>query len=183
MTQSHGEMREVYPSQGDIYRYTLNDRQGTFTFTLEGETPADPHDSITLSIDSHQAGEAVCRTDSGRNYPFAWAWVGPDLHLWLDGSLYIFQRPPTRRRGSAPTTASGAAILAPMPGIVLEVRVQEGDRVNQGQTLALIESMKMELAITAPRSGIVRRLAVHPGQQVDRGALLFELTPPSDEAG
>lgn len=180
MNQSHGEMREVYPIPGDIYRYTLNDQQGVFTFTLEGETPSDTHAPITLSIDSHQSGEALCRTQSGRTYPFAWAWVGPDLHLWLDGSLFIFQRPPTRRRGNAPTTESDAGILAPMPGVVLEVRVRECDHVEQGQTLVLIESMKMEVVITAPRTASVRRIAVHPGQQVDRGALLLELTPPSD---
>lgn len=180
MTQSHGEMRQIYPSQGDIYRYTLNDQQGVFTFTLEGETPSDTHAPIALSIDSHQGGEALCRTQSGRTYPFAWAWVGPDLHLWLDGSLFIFQRPSTRRRSNVPTTESGADILAPMPGVVLEVRVREGDRVEQGQTVVLIESMKMELVITASRNANVRRVAVHPGQQVDRGALLLELTPPSD---
>ena len=66
-----------------------------------------------------------------------------------------------------------------MPGVVLEVRVREGDRVEQGQTVVLIESMKMELVITAPRNANVRRVAVHPGQQVDRGALLLELTPPT----
>ena len=179
MTQSHGEMREVYPRAGDIYRYTLNHKQGTFTFTFEGETPAGPHDPITLSIDSHQAGEAICRTQSGGAYPFSWAWVGPDLHLWLDGSLFIFQRPEPRRRSTAPAYESGAGVLAPMPGVILEVRVSEGDRVEQGQTLALMESMKMELVITAPRDGAVRHLAVRPGQQVDRGALLLELTPPT----
>ena len=56
-----------------------------------------------------------------------------------------------------------------MPGVVLEVLVAEGDRVERNQTVALIESMKMELVIAAPRSGVVRRLSVHPGQQVDPG--------------
>ena len=64
-----------------------------------------------------------------------------------------------------------------MPGAVLEVLVSEGDRVERNQTVALMESMKMELVITAPRAGVVRRVSVEPGQQVDRGMRLLELGP------
>ncbi|CAI8022185.1 2-oxoglutarate carboxylase large subunit [Geodia barretti] len=68
-----------------------------------------------------------------------------------------------------------------MPGSVLEVLVSEGDRVEQNQTVVLMESMKMELVITAPRSGVVRRVAVEPGQQVQRGMRLLELAPDNDD--
>ena len=70
-----------------------------------------------------------------------------------------------------------------MPGAVLEVLVSEGDRVERNQTVALMESMKMELVITAPRAGVVRRVSVEPGQQVDRGMRLLELGPESDSEG
>ena len=56
----------------------------------------------------------------------------------------------------------------------------EGDRVERNQTVALMESMKMELVITAPRAGMVRRVSVEPGQQVDRGMRLLELGPETD---
>ena len=58
---------------------------------------------------------------------------------------------------------------------MLEVLVGEGERVENGQTLLLLESMKMELAITAPHAGVVRRVSVQPGQQVERGMRLLEL--------
>ena len=189
MTQSHGEMRETYPETGDVYRYRLDDGEGNFTFEVDGAVQDGLPSTITLSIQSCDAGEGLCRPSTssgqaGRTYPFAWAWVGPELHLWLDGDLFIFQRAdsptsPGRRRGNAAADASGD-VLAPMPGVVLEVLVAEGDRVERNQTVMIMESMKMELVITAPRDGIVRRVSVQPGDQVDRGMRLLELGPESD---
>lgn len=194
MTQNQRQMREIYPDAGELYRYRLEEREGSFTFELEGSSSSPypsgggsgwgPPPSITFSIESRETGEGVLRpsTSSGwedRTYPFAWAWVGPELHLWLDGSLFVFQQVdplegPGRRRGDATTEASGD-IFAPMPGAVLEVLVSEGDCVERNQTVVVMESMKMELLITAPRDGVVRRVSVQPGQQVERGMRLLEL--------
>ena len=187
MTQSQGGMREIYPDAGEVYRYRIedrvDDRESHFTFEIEGEAPADFKPVITLGIESRETGEGLCRTESGYIHPFAWAWVGSELHLWLEGALFVFQRADTRRRGAAAASQASGDVLAPMPGVVLEVLVGEGDRVERNQTVALIESMKMELVITAPRSGVVRRVSVHPGQQVDRGMRLLELASESDAVG
>ena len=180
MTQGQGEMREMYPVTGEAYRYRIDERESSFTFDLEGEAGEDLPAAIVLSIESRETGEGLCRTESGRIHSFAWAWVGPELHLWLDGALFVFQRAETRRRGNAPAAEASGDILAPMPGAVLEVLVSEGDRVERNQTVVVMESMKMELAITASRSGVVRRVAVQPGQQVERGMRLLELAPERD---
>jgi biotin carboxyl carrier protein len=63
-----------------------------------------------------------------------------------------------------------------MPGRVLDVLVQAGDRVHQGDTLVLLEAMKMELRIQAPADGEVARVLVTPGQVVERGQLLIDYT-------
>ena len=187
MTQSQGGMREIYPEAGEVYRYRIEDRESQFTFNLEGDVAADLKPPITLGVEFRETGEGLCRTESGHIHPFAWAWVGPELHLWLNGDLFVFQRadPLTSsgRRGAAAATQAPGDVLAPMPGVVLEVLVAEGDRVERNQTVALIESMKMELVITVPRSGVVRRVSVHPGQQVDRGMRLLELAPEDDARG
>ncbi|MDE2787774.1 MAG: acetyl-CoA carboxylase biotin carboxyl carrier protein subunit [Chloroflexota bacterium] len=177
MTTSQGQMREAYPILGEAYRYRSDEQDGGFVFSLEGDDPVVLDATITLTIEARQAGEGLCGTESGRSLPFAWAWVGAELHLWLDGALFVFQRVETRRRGGSATTEAPGDILAPMPGAVLEVLVGEGDRVERNQTVVLMESMKMELVITAPRAGVVRRVSVEPGQQVDRGMRLLELGP------
>ena len=187
-------MREIYPDAGDLYRYRLEEREGSFTFELEGPSSSPspsggglgwgPSPSISFNIESRETGEGVLRSSPGsghaiQTHAFAWAWVGQELHLWLGGSLFVFQKAdpsasPGRRRGDAATEASGD-IFAPMPGTVLEVLVAEGDRVERNQTVVIMESMKMELLITASRDGVVHRVAVQPGQQVERGMRLLEL--------
>ena len=180
MTQNQGEMRAVYPGTGETFRYRTEEAEGRFTFGLEGEGSPDGEQTMTLAIESPANGEGLCRTESGRAHSFAWAWVGTELHLWLDGNLFVFQRAEGRRRGSAAAADGPGDILAPMPGAVLEVLVKEGDRVERNQTVMIMESMKMELVITAPREGVVRRVAAQPGQQVDRGMRLLELGPESN---
>ena len=179
MTQSRGEMREMYPGVGEAYHYRTEEREGHFSFDLEGETGAGLIPAATLSIESQEPGEGLCRTESDQTHAFAWAWIGPELHLWLDGALFVFQREETRRRGKASAEGSGD-VLAPMPGVVLEVLAGEGERVERSQTVAILESMKTELVITASLSGVVRRVEVHPGQRVGRGMRLLELAPSSD---
>ena len=180
MTTNHGEMRETYPDVGEAYRYRTEAVEGRLAFQLDDVATEGSHTAITLDIESREAGEGLCHDESGRTHHFAWAWVGAELHLWLDGSLYVFQRAQSRRRGRAAGAEASEDVLAPMPGAVLEVLVAEGDRVERNQTVVLMESMKMELAITASRSGVVRRVSVEAGQQVDRGMRLLELAPERD---
>ncbi|MFQ6029395.1 MAG: acetyl-CoA carboxylase biotin carboxyl carrier protein subunit, partial [Dehalococcoidia bacterium] len=101
------------------------------------------------------------------------------LHLWLEGYLFLFERVESSRRGSRATADRGGEVLAPMPGTVLQVMVQEGDRVERDQPVMVMESMKMELIISAPRDGLVKRVPVAEGSQVEKGMRLLEL---EDEA-
>jgi len=78
--------------------------------------------------------------------------------------------------GDADAAASGDASLeAPMPGTVVQLRVRPGTEVSAGETLVILESMKMEISITAPRDGSVAAVHVAAGDQVERGAMLIEL--------
>jgi pyruvate carboxylase len=70
--------------------------------------------------------------------------------------------------------SNGAHLAAPFAGVVT-LQVGEGDTVDDGQTVATIEAMKMEASITAQRSGTVKRLAIGGVQQVEGGDLLLEL--------
>lgn len=65
-------------------------------------------------------------------------------------------------------------ILAPMPGIILEVNVSEGDEVKQGDYLCVLEAMKMENALAAPRDGIIKSVNITKGETVDKGKMLIE---------
>ena len=66
-------------------------------------------------------------------------------------------------------------IKAPMPGLILDVQVNEGDEVKAGDYLLVLEAMKMENTLTAPRDGIVKSVRVTTGQAVDKNELLIEM--------
>ena len=75
---------------------------------------------------------------------------------------------------SGPGTGA-ATVVAPIPGKVVAVKVAEGDAVETGQPLVVLEAMKMENELVAERPGSVRAVHVEAGQTVDAGAALVEI--------
>ncbi len=65
-------------------------------------------------------------------------------------------------------------IHAPMPGIILEINVSEGDSIKKGDNLCVLEAMKMENTLTAPRDGAVKSVNIAKGDTVEKGKLLIE---------
>ncbi|MBK8879597.1 MAG: acetyl-CoA carboxylase biotin carboxyl carrier protein subunit [Haliscomenobacter sp.] len=66
-------------------------------------------------------------------------------------------------------------IKAPMPGLVLEISVKEGDTVEKGQSLLILEAMKMENVLKSPGDGVVKRIFVDKGRPVDKNQILLEM--------
>lgn len=81
----------------------------------------------------------------------------------------------TKRTARAATHASGNSLLAPMQGTIVKVAVSEGDQVNKGELLVVLEAMKMEQPLTAQRAGIVRNVAAVVGATVAAGSPLLEI--------
>ena len=97
------------------------------------------------------------------------------VEIVVDGHRRVVER-----RDSVAHAAAGAddgLVLAPMPGTVIDVRVEVGQTVEEGAVLGAIEAMKMELALTAPRAGVVSEVAAKVGDQVSLGATVFSLDP------
>ena len=86
------------------------------------------------------------------------------------GQRFVFARPDVFRDHAV--SAGDGTVTAPMPGTVLEVRATPGRRVAEGDVLALMEAMKMELALRAPFAGTVSAVDAAAGDQVALGAVL-----------
>jgi acetyl/propionyl-CoA carboxylase alpha subunit len=71
-------------------------------------------------------------------------------------------------------TQSGV-LLAPMSGLVVNVLVSKGQQIEQGQTLVVLESMKMQMQLRAENTGVVRGINVKVGDQVKKGVLLIQI--------
>jgi biotin carboxyl carrier protein len=117
--------------------------------------------------------------------PLRWHWDARAGRLVLDGVEHRLVVETEAEYRVAARPAAGPSrrvedVRAPMPGLVVAVEVTEGQPVEAGQGLIVIEAMKMENEITAPAAGIVRALAVAPGEAVERGAPLCRLEPPDE---
>lgn len=76
---------------------------------------------------------------------------------------------------SAGAATSVNQVKAPMPGLILDVMIKEGQQVKKGDSLLVLEAMKMENTIVAPGDGLVKNLGVEAGLTVEKNQLLLEL--------
>ena len=76
--------------------------------------------------------------------------------------------------GAVPTPGGTGGVASPIAGTVLEVKVKVGDKVDKGQTLLVIEAMKMETAIAAPGSGEIKAVLVAAGDAVRENQTLVD---------
>ena len=101
-----------------------------------------------------------------------------DWVLGIDGRQVRARVSDGRRRGRAAAAQEGGdhAVAAPMPGRVVRVLVEPGERVSAGQGLAVVEAMKMENEVSAPADGVVSDVRAAPGDSVEAGGVLVTLT-------
>lgn len=101
--------------------------------------------------------------------------------LWTDGYRLVTEALDERTRAIRAMTASVAVergpapLVAPMPGLIVRINVQVGDRVEPGQGLIVMEAMKMENELRAASAGTVAVVRVSTGVAVEKGAVLVEL--------
>ena len=146
-------------------------------------TPVRESDNLLIDIDGHsqrvrmfwRARHECVITVNGRARV---AYIAQDtnkLFVHLDGRVWALRSGDEFGNAGVDTTDADRVALAPMPGVVVEISVIEGQRVNAGDTLMLIESMKLQSEIKAKASGFVSRILVAPGASFERKALLVEI--------
>jgi len=146
---------ELTPS-GRSYRAAIGDQ------TVNVEVVQAGGDRLDLRIDGKHVTAYVSSENARR-------WVT------IDGQTFVLTKSSSaRRRGLAGQHTAGE-LAAPMPGQVRAVSVSEGEAVTKGQTLLVLEAMKMEIRIHAPHDGAVRKLFVKQGQTVEREQILIEI--------
>jgi biotin carboxyl carrier protein len=79
------------------------------------------------------------------------------------------------RLGMGKTTHKLQQIKAPMPGKVLDIKVKEGDNINKGDSLLVLEAMKMENIIKAPEAAVIKKIHAAKGKAVEKNEVLIEL--------
>lgn len=80
------------------------------------------------------------------------------------------------RRGGLMMESGEISIKAPMPGLIVAIPVEEGQEIKAGQTVVVLESMKMQNELKTPRDGVVQRISVEAGQSVEQNKVLVTIT-------
>jgi biotin carboxyl carrier protein len=161
-------MPHTYEYNGQSHAITLEKQpDGTFTATINGR-------SIVFTAQPLDAGRWLIQL--GQRQIVAYIETsGEARYVQVDGERFTLNavNPQAQRRRTG--TAAGGDLTAQMPGQVREVRVSEGDAVQAGDTLVVLEAMKMEIRVSAPADGTVKKLHVKTGDVVERGQRLIEL--------
>jgi len=134
---------------------------------------------IPVSLQRQDDGSAIL-TVNGQSERVLIAVRGDDVFVHLDGEAHQLRyEHPLTRLAEQLHGAAEDHIRAPMPGSIVAVNIKPGDSVAKGQTLLVMESMKMETTILAPRDGVIEAVQFAQGQSFDRDALLLSLEPHS----
>ncbi|WP_308194077.1 biotin carboxylase N-terminal domain-containing protein [Pelomonas sp. CA6] len=143
---------------------------------LDGPAPAAEHHARLLGRDAD--GLWRIELDGLQRACVAWR-DGARLQLARDAAVFVFEEPSPQPQAAEAEDPRRA--LAPVAGLVSQLRVRVGDRVDAGQPLLSVEAMKMEMWLAAGCAGRVKALHATPGQAVAAGALLAELEPLQEE--
>jgi acetyl/propionyl-CoA carboxylase alpha subunit len=103
-----------------------------------------------------------------------WA-AGPRERPWIYAGGVVYRPALGSGRAAGPHRDDHASLSAPMPATVRAVLVAAGQAVARGDTLVILEAMKMELPLRAPHDGVVKAIACEPGELVQPGTQLVEI--------
>ena len=160
-------MRYRFQSRQQVFEVALEREGDTYLANIDGQP-------YRLEILDLQPGVLSLRFE-GKPITLYWAADGSQKWISRDGCTYRLEKP-APRTAHPQSDGGGQAVTAPMPAQVREIQVSEGDRVQKGQPILLLEAMKMEIQIKAPAGGQVERLLVKNGQAVDKDQVLAEIT-------
>ncbi len=152
------------------------------TYTVDIEKTSDGYRVV---VNGQEYPIQIMRAEAGElSYLIAdqpqtayWATDGARRWVFVDGQAFVLtsSTPGARAKRGDHAHANEDTIRAPMPGHVRAVQVAEGDQVEKGQTILVLEAMKMEIRIQAPRSGHIAKLSAQVGQAVEREQVLGEI--------
>jgi biotin carboxyl carrier protein len=152
---------------GKSYRLDLNRVDGGWSCRVDGrEVAVDAvlarPDVLSLRI-GNQAYEVKCERVAG------------DMHLWVGSARFAAEvRDPRSLRGRvrAVDDHGPRKLIAPMPGKIVRVLVREGDEVEAGTGVLVVEAMKMQNEIKSPKKGAIQKILVGEGAAVNAGDVL-----------
>ena len=124
------------------------------------------------------AGSGSVEDDEDHRSPITVEVNGKRVEVVLPNSFSVDspkKRKPTRRNKKSVATQTGDSVVAPMQGTIVKIAVEEGQRVEAGELVVVLEAMKMEQPLSAHKAGIVKGIVAEIGVTVSNGTVLLEI--------
>jgi len=171
-----GASQTAYSDGGEPRRVVLSRRGGVFEARVgDGERGGGESSEHSVEILSRH-GETFHALVGGSAVKASLDAEGGAARVSLGGEEYEVRRVPSPSLdGLESGGAAGGGLVAPMPGTVVKVMVEEGEEVEEGRLLLVLEAMKMEQPVSAPHAGVVKSLPFSEGDMVPGGATLVEI--------
>jgi acetyl/propionyl-CoA carboxylase alpha subunit len=160
-------MRFKFETQDRISEVTLERRGDSLLAAIDGK-------SIKFQMLDARPGELIILIGN-RPFRFYWGIEGEKTWVSLDGCTYLLEKPSPQALRPGSDKAGEIVVRAPMPAQIRLVEVTPGEEVLKGQTLMILEAMKMEIRLLAPRQGRIRQVFGQVGQTINRDQALVEL--------
>lgn len=168
---------EVVQVAQNLYNVTVNTTEGSVQFSSVAAQLLNPN-TLSVTLNNEHSRTTII---SQPPHPAVPASQSPNtmerLHIFAGGQKTTLTLPSPKwflSLGGDLVTAKGA-LKAPMPSLIVELRVKVGDRVEKGQAVVVIESMKTETVLRADTVGVVRAVGCKAGEMVEEGRELVDI--------
>ena len=158
---------------GKSYTVTITGERGAQQFQVDDDTPCP-----AVLIDKKDGHHKVHM--GGKQEDIQIAVKGETVYIYAFARTFTLGIVDPVEQASQKTGKSSNSAMAPMPGMVVDIHVTEGDKVVRGQAMITIESMKILTVITAPRDGKVATVNFEPGKTFDKNDVLVTLIEKED---
>jgi biotin carboxyl carrier protein len=163
------------------YQTTINDKVFEIEITTDGEVFVNGQPRHVDFVPLGETLYSLIRETNSHELLVDWV-DGTEHEVLMRGRQYSVSVLDERalllgsRRGGGVSETGEVSLKSPMPGLIVAIPVQEGDTVTKGQTVIILESMKMQNELKAPRDGTVQRISVQVGQSVEQKKVLITIT-------
>ncbi|XP_073255198.1 methylcrotonoyl-CoA carboxylase subunit alpha, mitochondrial-like [Porites lutea] len=172
--------RRIRLDDGDkkVYIIVSYNKDGSYSLEIEGERL-----DVKGKLESDDSRTCLIANINGHVLK---SWLVDQegtIHLFTKDGCHKVHRPIPKFLRGGPSAASQGSAVAPMTGTIVKVLVEPGQKVEEGETLIIMEAMKMEHVIRAPKDGMIGQVLYSEGQAVNRHAQLLQFQEAGQDQG
>lgn len=161
-------MTYSFKLDNQIYKVNIEQEENSLVVEINGEE----HPVEYTRLDENLYSIII----NGKSLTIGTFKQGKNIQVFYDGNLYELEAISEREHSRSGGFGSGLEIISPMPSRVVKLLKSEGEDVEEGEAVVVVEAMKMESELKAPQAGKIKTIKINEGDAVEANALLVVLS-------